>query len=154
MASKLAGNHWGEILHHPADRILELRWLPVTMSDGGFKATLALLSFGPWLKAQARAEALTWLLWTQVFRYVALQIFSAQQFGFAVSDSGRDQIAYGDVAGTILALFAIIALRYRLGIATVLTWAVVVETLFDLANATLIGVREQPFAKAFGTTWF
>jgi hypothetical protein len=114
---------------------------------------IAMWYLGPWLSTRRRAEALTWLLWTQAFRYVALQIFSAQQFGFAVSDAGRDQIAYGDVAGTVLSLLAIIALRYQWRVATALTWAVVVETIVDLANAALIGVREQLFAKAFGSTW-
>jgi hypothetical protein len=42
MSSTLAGNVWGEILHHEADGILELRWLPGKMTDGAFKATLAL----------------------------------------------------------------------------------------------------------------
>src|SRR5258707_5564574 len=42
MAAKLAGNPWAEILHHEADDVLELRWLPTIMSDGAFKATLAL----------------------------------------------------------------------------------------------------------------
>ena len=42
MSSKLAGNVWGEILHHESDGILELRWLPGKMTDGAFKATLAL----------------------------------------------------------------------------------------------------------------
>src|SRR5215468_3999733 len=44
----------------------------------------------PWLKSRSRADALTALLWVQAFRYVALQIFSAQKFGFAVSDGARD----------------------------------------------------------------
>jgi hypothetical protein len=44
MSSKLAGNIWGEILHHQSDGILELRWLPSKMTDGAFKATLALLA--------------------------------------------------------------------------------------------------------------
>src|ERR1700674_235597 len=42
MSSKLAGNVWGEILHHESNGILELRWLPGKMTDGAFKATLAL----------------------------------------------------------------------------------------------------------------
>jgi len=45
MNSKLAGNVWGEILHHPADAVLELRWLPGKMSDAAFKATLALFAW-------------------------------------------------------------------------------------------------------------
>ena len=44
MSSKLAGNSWGEIIHHESEGILELRWLPVKMSDGSFKTTLALFA--------------------------------------------------------------------------------------------------------------
>jgi hypothetical protein len=44
MSSKIAGNVWGEIFHHESDSILELRWLPSKMTDGAFKATLALLA--------------------------------------------------------------------------------------------------------------
>lgn len=42
MGSKLAENPWGEIVHHSADGILELRWLPTKMTDAAFMATLAL----------------------------------------------------------------------------------------------------------------
>jgi hypothetical protein len=42
MSSTVASNAWGEIVHHDADSILELRWLPSKMTDGAFKATLAL----------------------------------------------------------------------------------------------------------------
>ena len=45
MSSTVAGNAWGEIVHHEADGILELRWLPAEMTDGAFKATLALLAW-------------------------------------------------------------------------------------------------------------
>ena len=45
MSSKLAGNAWGEIVHHAAEGILELRWLPCKMTDGAFKATLALYAW-------------------------------------------------------------------------------------------------------------
>lgn len=107
----------------------------------------------PWLGAQPRAQALTPLLWIHAFRHVALQIFSAQQIGFAVSNSARDQIAFGDVIGTILAVTAIVALRYRVRGAAFLVWVFVAEAAFDLANATGAGVREQLFASASGVTW-
>jgi hypothetical protein len=45
MNTTLASNAWGEIVHHKSDGILELRWLPTTITDGGFKATLALLAW-------------------------------------------------------------------------------------------------------------
>ena len=44
MSSELAKNAWGVVLHHAADGIVELRWLPGPMSDAAFKATLALLA--------------------------------------------------------------------------------------------------------------
>jgi len=45
MASTLASNRWGQIIHHERDGILELRWLPSQMTDGAFKATLALFAW-------------------------------------------------------------------------------------------------------------
>ena len=74
---------------------------------------VAIWYVAPWLGTQQLAAALTPLVWVQVFRDVALQIFSAQHFGFLVSAPTRDMIAYGDVAGTILALISLVALRYR-----------------------------------------
>jgi len=107
----------------------------------------------PWLATRPLAEGLTPLLWIHAFRHIALQIFSAQQSGFVVSDGARDQIAIGDVAGMILAVISIVALRYRFRIALALVWLLVVETAFDLVNATIAGVREQLFASASGVTW-
>ncbi len=107
----------------------------------------------PWLESRSRADALTALLWVQAFRYIALQIFSAQRFGFAVSDGARDQIAAGDVIGAILAVSAIIALRYKARISIGLTWLFAAETAFDLANSTIAGVNEQLFATAAAVTW-
>jgi hypothetical protein len=116
-------------------------------------ALIAVWYVAPWLATQQRAEALIPLLWIHAFRHIALQIFSAQKFGFAVSDTARDQIAVGDVTGVILALIAILALHYRARIAPVLVWVFVAETVFDLVNATIAGVREQLFATASGVTW-
>src|SRR5260370_1283020 len=81
---------------------------------------MAVLYVAPWLATRQRAAALIPLLWIHAFRYVALQIHSAQQFGFAVSDTARDQIADGDVIATILAVISILALHYRLRVAPVL----------------------------------
>ena len=44
MSSELASNAWGQVIHHEPDGILELRWLPTEMTDGAFKATLALFA--------------------------------------------------------------------------------------------------------------
>jgi len=116
-------------------------------------AIMAALYAAPWLAGRHRAEALTPLLWVHAFRHVALQIYSAQQFGFSVSNGARDQIAAGDVTCMVLALISIVALHYRIRVAPVLVWALVAATIFDLLNATIAGVREQLFATASGLTW-
>ncbi len=116
--------------------------------------TLAAIWYvAPWLGTQQRAAALTPLVWVQVFRDIALQIFSAQHFGFLVSAPTRDMIAYGDVAGTILALISLVALRYRARIALLFVWILVLETVVDLLYGTVAGLHEHLFEKAFGVTW-
>ena len=41
---EVARNPWGIILHHEDWQTLELRWLPVELSDADFKETLTLLA--------------------------------------------------------------------------------------------------------------
>jgi hypothetical protein len=127
----------------------------------GLASLLSFVAFGlitawyvvPWLRAQDRADALIALLWVHAFRHIALQIYSAQKFGFAVSDGARDQVAIGDTVGMILAVAAIIALRYRVRGSVLLTWALAAETLYDLASSTIAGIGEEFFEKAAGVTW-
>jgi hypothetical protein len=114
---------------------------------------IAVWYVAPWLASRPRAEALTVLLWVQAFRDVALQIFSAQHFGFAVSDETRDVIVFGDVIGAILALSSIVALRYRASIAPLLIWALVAETVFDLIYTSFLGVREHLYESASALTF-
>ncbi len=58
----------------------------------------------PWMKRRPLAVALSVPLWIHAFRIVALQDFSAQRFGFHISDSLVREIVLGDVAGAALAL--------------------------------------------------
>ncbi len=114
---------------------------------------IAIWYVAPWLARRKRANALTPLLWVHAFRDIALQIFSAQKFGFTVSDGARDQIAAGDVISTILAVIAIVALRYRARIALLLVWVFAAESALDLVNTSLLGVREQLYESASGVTF-
>ncbi|HYS54247.1 MAG TPA: hypothetical protein VER58_10850 [Thermoanaerobaculia bacterium] len=107
----------------------------------------------PWMQKQERAIALVPLLWVHAFRHVALQVFSAQKAGLVVPDHLRNAIAFGDVAGTILALGALIALRLRSRLAIPITWVFVVATAADLVNAMVGGMREKMLGAAYGVTW-
>jgi hypothetical protein len=107
----------------------------------------------PWMRAVALGAAITPLLWIHAFRYVALQLFSAQAFGFAIPDRTRDQIVYGDLIGMVLALATLYALRYRWRFAIPLAWVFVVATVLDLSNAAVMGIREHLFDKATDVSW-
>jgi hypothetical protein len=107
----------------------------------------------PWLRTLGRAAALTPLVWVNAFRHVALQIYSAQHFGFGVPDGTRDHIAAGDVIGMALAVCAIAALHYRARLAPALVWLLVAETAFDLVYTTILGVKDQLYATASGVTF-
>jgi len=116
-------------------------------------ATLAIWYVVPRLKPPGRADALTVLLWIHVFRYVALQAFSAQRDGFPISDGGLMEIVVGDVAGTILSLATIFALRYGARLAIPLAWLLVAETIFDTVTNIRGGIHENLMGAASGVTW-
>ena len=107
----------------------------------------------PWLKTQERATALIALLWPHVFRYVALQAYSARHAGFPISDAGLSRIVYGDVGGMILALIAITALRHAARPAIALVWLLVIATAVDTVLNVTGGIREHLFGAASGVTW-
>src|SRR5262249_33098529 len=97
-------------------------------------ATAAQWYLVPWLRTLDRADALAPLLWVHVFRYVALQAFSAQRDGFPISDAGLMDIVVGDLAGAILALTTLYLLRYRMRLAIPLAWLLVIETTYDTVS--------------------
>jgi hypothetical protein len=107
----------------------------------------------PRLRNLTRADALSALLWVHVFRYVALQVFSAQRDGFPISDSGALEIVIGDVAGAVIAFAAITLLRYRVRLAIPLAWLLALETVYDTVTNIQGGVREHLMGAASGATW-
>lgn len=107
----------------------------------------------PWMKRQPLAIALSLPLWVHAFRYVALQVFSAQAFGLRMSDSLANEIVWGDVAGAALAFAALWLLRRGSRAAIPVVWLFVVETIVDLVNATVMGIRERAAETAYATTW-
>jgi hypothetical protein len=115
--------------------------------------TAAIWYAAPWMKRHSLATALTAPLWIHALRQVAMQIFSARKFGFDVPLSLAREIAWGDVAGALLALTCLWLLRYRSRWARVVLWIFVVETVVDLVNATIQGIRNEVFTTANGVTW-
>jgi len=126
----------------------------IAMSASFVAGAFAAVSYvAPWLKTRAWPQAITPLLAVHLFRHVALQLVSAQRFGFDISNAGRDEIVYGDLAGLSLALVALAAIRLGLTLWKPLTWLFVLATVADLGNALVVGLREDLFERASGVSW-
>jgi len=115
--------------------------------------TMAVWYVAPWLRTRGRAEALTALLWVHVFRYMALQAFSAQRDGFPISDGGLMEIVVGDLTGMALALAAIVLLRRRIRVAIPVAWLLVGETIYDTFLNIRGGIQEHLMGAAGGVMW-
>src|SRR5438132_3606540 len=121
---------------------------------------LSLIVFGaiarwhvaPWLNSHSRAEALIALLWVHVFRYVALQVFSAQHDGFPISDSGAMEIVVGDVGGAVIAFVTIALARHRVRVAIARAWLLAAETVYATVANIRAGIREHTAGAASGAT--
>ncbi len=107
----------------------------------------------PWLQSRERADALIALLWVHVFRYVALQVFSAQRGGFPISDSGAMDIVVGDLTGAVMAFIAIMLLRRHIRAGVALAWLLAVETVYDTVDNVRGGIHEHLMGAAGGVTW-
>ena len=115
--------------------------------------TVAVWYVAPWLARRERAEALIALLWLHVFRYVALQIFSAQQEGFPISMDGAMEVVIGDVGGAIIAFVAVVLLRLRASAGVALAWLLVIETATDTVLNIHGGIEEHLMGAAGGVVW-
>jgi len=116
-------------------------------------AAIARWYVAPWLKLRTRADALIALLWVHVFRYVALNVFSAQHTGFPISDSGAMDIVVGDVGGAVMGFIAIALLHQRVRLAIPLAWLLVAETAYDTVTNIRDGVQEHLMGAASGVSW-
>ncbi|PYR54798.1 MAG: hypothetical protein DMF91_25930 [Acidobacteria bacterium] len=113
----------------------------VAMSASFVAGAFAAVSYvAPWLKTRPWPQAIT-------------QLVSAQRFGFDISNAGRDEIVYGDLAGLSLALLALVAIRFGSTLWKPLTWLFVFATAVDLGNALVVGLREDLFERASGVSW-
>ena len=96
----------------------------------GIQFTLSLAAYtliawwyvAPRLSGLPREVALMPLLWVHAFRIVGGTILAPGAVDAAVPAEFRTMIGYGDITTAVLALIALLALRYRLTWAIALVW--------------------------------
>ena len=114
---------------------------------------LAIWRYIPWARGRSITDALVPLVAFHCARTVALQLYSAQDNGFEVSDGVRNQIVWGDQLGALLAIATLACLWIMPRAVRPVGWLMVVATVVDLANALLAGIREELLADASDVSW-
>jgi len=127
----------------------------------GIQFTLSLVAYtliafwyvAPRLSGLPRGEAVMPLLWVHAFRIVGGTILAPGAVDVGVPTEFREMIGYGDLATSVLALLALIALRNRFPGAIALTWLCIIVGTADTVNAIIQSVRDSVFAYALGVNW-
>src|SRR6267143_1963741 len=107
----------------------------------------------PRLARLPREAALVPLVWIHAFRMVGGTILAPGAVDAAVPAEFRTMIGFGDMATAVLALLALIALRYRLSAAIPLVWICLTVGLLDTVNAIIQSMRFSVFAHGLGVNW-
>jgi hypothetical protein len=127
----------------------------------GIQFTLALVAYGliawwyvaPRLARLPREVALAPLLWVHAFRIVGGTILAPGAVAASVPAEFRTMIGFGDLATAVLALVALVALRFRLSAAIALVWLCLGVGLLDTVNAIIQSMRFSVFNDALGVNW-
>ena len=112
--------------------------------------SLARLFLTPWLQKQSRHQALFWLVLPHAFRYIGMVFLVPGVVAPTLPSSFAIPAAYGDLASSVLALLAIIALRTGWAGAITLVWVFNVVGAADLLNA----LRRADAVPHLGAAWF
>lgn len=111
--------------------------------------TLGVLSYGliarwyvmPALATRSRVDALIPLVLPHAFRYIGLAFLIPGVVAHDTSSTFALPAAYGDLAASLLALLAVVALRSRWSLAIPLVWIFNLEGSLDLLFAVSNGIR-------------
>jgi hypothetical protein len=107
----------------------------------------------PRLSRLPREAALVPLLWIHAFRIVGGTILAPGSVDAAVPADFRTMIGFGDMATALLALLALVALRFRSRYAMALVWLCLAVGLLDTVNAIIESMRYSVFTHGLGFNW-
>jgi hypothetical protein len=107
----------------------------------------------PRLARLPRQVALVPLVWIHAFRIVGGTILAPGAVDSAVPSDFRTMIGLGDMATAVVALLALIALRFRVQGAIALVWLCLTVGLLDTVNAIIQSMRYSVFTHGLGVNW-
>ncbi len=104
----------------------------------------------PWLERKSPHEALFFLILPHAFRYLGMVFLVPGIVAKALPGSFATLAAYGDLAASVLALLALIALRTGWAGVLVLVWVFNIVGTVDLLNA----LRHADAVPHLGAAWY
>jgi hypothetical protein len=99
-------------------------------------------------------SALVPLFLVHALRYLPSTAFAPGQVDAKIPMDAMAAIAYGDLASAILALIAVIFLRYRWAGAIAVAWLVNIVTSLDWLYAAFLAASHQLATYAMGGNWY
>ena len=132
---------------------------PLVLFGIQFTFCLAAYAFIAWwyvaprLSRLPREAALVPLLWIHAFRIVGGTILAPGSVDAAVPADFRTMIGFGDMATALLALVALVALRFRWRGGIALVWLCLAVGLLDTVNAIIESMRYSVFTHGLGFNW-
>ena len=116
-------------------------------------ALIALWYVAPRLSKLPREVALQPLLWVHAFRIVGGSILAPGSVAAGVPQDFRTMIGYGDLVTAVIAILALIALRYRFQWAIAMVWLLLIVGTLDTTNAIIQSIRYNVFMYDLGINW-
>ena len=128
----------------------------------GLQFTLSLVIFGmvakwyiaPALDRLPMRAALTPLFLVHALRYLPSSAFAPGQVDPKIPMGAMAHIAFGDLAAAILALIAVLFLRYEWPGAVAVAWLVNTVTSLDWLHAGYLAASSQLVKYAMGGNWY
>ncbi|WP_370400365.1 hypothetical protein [Sulfitobacter sp. JB4-11] len=114
---------------------------------------IALLShwyLAPWLAKMPTRQAMSILIMPHVFRHLGLVFLVPVVVDPAIPEGFANAAGWGDFSSALLALLALVALRYQWRPATALIWLFSLVGMIDLLNA----LRQADAVPYLGAAWF
>lgn len=126
------------------------------------QSTLSLIVFAllarwylvPRLSKLNLADALIPLLFIHAFRYTPMTLLVDGQVSSEVPAEVANAVAYGDLTAAILAILAILFLKFKLTGAVIVAWIFNIVGVLDLINALRVGVGAKLYEYALGFNWY
>ncbi len=113
-------------------------------------ALIAAWYVAPWLARLSATTALSILLLPHAFRHIGLSFMVPNLNSGGLPEAFASGAGYGDLVSAVLAIAALLALRWGWAVAVPLVWVFNIVGTVDLANA----LRQVEVIGHFGATWF